>query len=132
MKKLITATVLSLTALSAQADCFVATAISDVASTELAIANGAVEANPLGAGGVIVAKAGVYALKKVAGGNVEKTIDAVACPIMAGATANNVALAAGVGSSVALPIGGFVALLYINGAKFGPVKVIYNDDPNNP
>jgi len=132
MKKLIASTILSLSALSAHADCFVATAATDIISTDIAVSNGAVEANPLDVSGVILAKAGVYALKKYTGGEVEKTIDAVACPIMTGASANNFALAAGLGSNVALPLGGFVALLYINGATFGPVEVIYNDDPNSP
>lgn len=127
MKKLLLTAAL-LAATNAQADCFVNTATADVISTEIAVANGAVEANPLGVGGVIVAKVGVYAAKKMIGGNTEKAIDKVACPIMAGANVNNLGLAAGLASKITLSLGVVGGLLYMSGASFGPVAELYPND----
>lgn len=128
MKKLIIVACIAAST-QAQADCFVTTGISDAVSTRAAVASGAIESNPLGEGGVLFAKAAVYTIKKTVGKHAEKKIDAVACPLMTGAYFNNLAIAAGVGS-IALPIGTFAAILYINGARFGPVEITY--DPNSP
>lgn len=131
MKKLLLITLLALSP-GANADCFLKTATADIISTDLAVANGAVEANPLGVGGVIFAKAGVYYLAKYSKPETKGAIYDVACPVMAGATTNNLLLAAGVGSNLALPLGVITGTLHLMGAEFGPVPSIYNDDPNSP
>jgi hypothetical protein len=128
MKKLITIAAL-FAATSAQADCFVSTAVADAVSTQIAVDNirGAMEANPLGVEGVLAAKVGVYVLKKAVGGKFEQDIDTVTCPLMAGLAANNFAISVGL-TGLAAPIGVITGLLYVSGASVGPVQVYY--DPN--
>lgn len=134
MKKIILAAALTLTSMSSHA-CFSNTAVGDAISTKIAIQNvtGAYEANPLGVGGVLVSKAVVYAGMKYSDDATRANIEKVTCPLQAGLTGNNLAVAMGAGSGagvLAPVIGVITGLLYMMGADFGPVDQIYNDEEN--
>lgn len=122
---LLTAALLAAT--SAQADCFLKTGVADVATTEIALetVKGATEANPLGYQGMIAAKVVTYAALKNTNPETKKQINNVVCPLQAGLAGNNAAVfmlgAEPITTWLAPAIGLGVALLYIAGAKFGPV-----------
>lgn len=125
MKKLILAALFAAST-TANADCFLATGVADVVSTEVALSNirGAVEANPLGYDGMIIAKAATYVGLKFADDKTRETVNKVVCPLQVGLAVNNFAVA--LGAVGAAPVFGLAAgLLYVSGARFGPVTVTY-------
>lgn len=94
---------------------FIEAGTADMASTALALTKGGIaEGNPLGVGGVVVAKAGVYMLTENMDNPCEKeTVYHIANSFQYGAAVNNLFLFAGAASGVSL-LSGIVTGFLLN------------------